>query len=143
MVDLVLSSIQMETLLDSDVLGATICVYLYLMFLLVASFINIYEVDEFEYRNNVQNCFWFKKRMFFIIQKSKRKDIVSKKTFFLEIIGYATWLFILVSFVVTLWENLTTSFIVLGVCIVIVLTFASTTAIIRNKTCGPRKKKRK
>ena len=74
MVDLVICSTQTEKLLDSDIFGATICVYLYLMFLLVVSFIKIYEVDEFEYRNNAQNCFWFKKRMFFITRHPKASE---------------------------------------------------------------------
>jgi len=124
MVGLANNSIQQETLLESDLLGIIIMVYILLTIFLVVSFINIYAIDKFEFQTNRQHCFELKKKLPFILMYSKNKKIVSKKTFILELTGYAIGLLSIIALAISFWLNVNTAFILLLACTCVICAFA-------------------
>ncbi len=75
--------------------GVVVWLYILSLFATVTAFVTIYSTDKIEYMYNEQRCFEFKHKVFFIIQKSKNRQIVSKKTFVLELLGYILFAMIL------------------------------------------------
>ena len=110
MVELVSILTQTETLLESNMLGTLIACYIFLFVLLFVSFLNIYSVDKYEFLSNKQKYLEFKRSLFFIITYSKEKRIVSKKTFFLELIGYILLLISIAVFIYSLAQTTKTAF---------------------------------
>lgn len=127
MVDLAHNLIQAEILLESSMLGTLIASYLFLLSVIVVSFLNIYSVDKFEFLNNQQNCLEFKHKLFFVIMYSKEKHIVSKKTFISELVGYLISITSIIVFVYSLKQNVTTAFILLGIVALVTFTFGCIT----------------
>ena len=123
-----------ETLLESDMLGTLIAAYIFLIPIIVVSFINIYTVDEYEYLNHKQKCIQFKHKAFFVIMYSKNKYIVSKKTLINELIGYFLSIVSIVSFVYSLKQDVDTAFILLGVVYLLVFIFGWITGGVSYKT---------
>ena len=81
-------------------------------------------MDRYEYLNNRQRCIRFKHRMFFIIMYSKEKNIVSKKTFILESIGYAIFLLSIIAIIISLKLNVKIALLLLGIVAFAVLVYA-------------------
>lgn len=127
MVDLAHNLIQTEILLESSMFGTLIASYLFLLSVIVVSFLNIYSVDKFEFLNNQQNCLEFKHKLFFVIMYSKEKNIVSKKTFISELAGYLISITSIIVFVCSLKQNVTTAFILLGIVALVTFTFGCIT----------------
>lgn len=127
MVDLVHILTQTEILLESSMLGTLIASYLYLLLIIFVSFLNIYSVDKFEFLNNQQKCLEFKYKLFFVIMYSKEKHIVSKKTLISELIGYLIFIASIIVFIYSLKQDVTTSFILLGIVALVVFTFGCVT----------------
>ena len=127
MVDLVHILTQTEILLESSMLGALIASYLFLLLVIFVSFLNIYSVDKFEFLNNQQKCLEFKYKLFFVIMYSKEKHIVSKKTLISELIGYLIFIASIIVFIYSLKQDVTTSFILLGIVALVVFTFGCVT----------------
>lgn len=96
-------STQQEILWDSNLMIAYIMLFLCLIASVFFSFGNILTMDEHEYKNNLQTCFKFKKKMFFIFSYTKNKKIISKKTFITECLGYLLLILVIVSFFVSLF----------------------------------------
>ena len=122
-----------ETLLDSNMLGTLILSYVFLLFILFVSFLNIYSVDKNEFLYNKQKCFEFKHKMRFIIMYSKVKNIVSKKTFILEILGYLLLILSIIIFIYSLQQKVTTAFVLLGIVTFLFLLFGCITGYIYAK----------
>lgn len=119
---------QTEILLDFDIFGTFIGFYIYLLIVLVVSFLNICSVDEYEFLNNKQKSFFeFKNKIFFIITYSKEKHIISKKTFITEIICYCLFILSVIMFVISLYKDIIISFILLGILAVFIFTFGCIT----------------
>ena len=64
---------------------------------------------------------------------SKEKHIVSKKTFILELIGYLVSITSIIVFVCSLYQNVTTAFILLGIVALIIFTFGCITGALYGK----------
>ena len=124
----------MEVLLDSDMVGTVSLGYFFLFLILFVSFVNIYSVDKIEFMYNEQRCIEFKRSIFFIIQKSKNKKIISIKTFVLELIAYLLLLLIITSWVLGFVLNVKTALVVLGVNALAVLVFGCITAFFYKKS---------
>ncbi len=119
---------QTEILLNSDMLGAVIAYYISLLGILFVSFVNIYSVDEYEYLYNKQKSFFeFKHKLFFIFMYSKEKHIISKKTFITEIIGYCLFVLSVFIFVLSLYKDVITALILLGILSLIIFIFGCVT----------------
>ena len=101
-----------------------ISAYFYLLLILLVSFLNIYSVDKYEFKNNKQKCIEFKRKVFFIIMYSKEKRIVSKKTFFLELIGYILLFLIIIICACSVKLKTITAFLILGLISLFVFSFA-------------------
>ena len=102
---------------------------------LFGTFINIYSIDEYEYKNNLQTYFVFKRKMFFIFSYKKSKTIVSKKTFILECLGYFVALIVIATFVFSLWLSATNFLILFWVLLLcIVGPYCSVVAAMYHKT---------
>jgi len=114
-------------------LGALIASYLFLLSIIFVSFLNIYSIDKYEFLNNKQKCFEFKYNMFFIIAYSKEKHIISKKTFILELIGYLLSIVSITMFICSFKQEVTISFISLGIIALLVIAFGCTTGSIYGK----------
>ena len=127
MVDLAQNLSQTEILLESDILGALIGSYLFLSAVIFVSFLNIYEVDKFEFLYNQQTCWEFKYKLFFVIMYSKEKHIVSKKTFVSELIGYLIVIASIIVFICSLKQDVTTAFILLAIVALVVFIFGCIT----------------
>lgn len=84
--------------------------------------LNVYSTDKIEFLSNQQKCVEFKHRLFFVVNYSKEKRIVSKKTLVLEICGYAAIIVNIAAFVCSLWLRVAVAFVVL--CVVSALDFA-------------------
>ena len=139
---LVNSSIQPGTLLESDLLGVAAMLYFLCALFVFVSFINIYSMDEYEFKHNLQSCYEFKRKIPFIIMHSKCKNIISKKTFILEILGFILAILLVVSFIISLWLSLNFSFLLVGICYFIVCFFAVFVACLYRKTTRPRNVKK-
>ena len=124
---------QQDNLLASDMLGVFFLIYFLLAVFLFVSFINIYSMDQYEFQNNLQSCFEFKRKMFFIISFSRHKTIISKKTFVLEIIGYFLALMLCVSFVISLGQKVETAHFLLVFPVSFIIPFAIAVGIMYNK----------
>lgn len=127
MEDLAHNLTQTEILLESSMLGTLIASYLFLLMVIFVSFLNIYSVDKFEFFNNQQKCLEFKYKLFFVIMYSKKKHIVSKKTFISELIGYLISITSIIVFICSLNQDVTTAFILLGIVSLVVFTFGCIT----------------
>ncbi len=137
MAELALSLTQMEILLDSDMTGAFIYAYLFFLFVVFVGFLNIYSLDKYECIHNQQKCFNFKHRVFFIISYSKDQPVVSKKTFFMELFGYIVALATIAMCIVSLWLEINTAFVLLGITAALDYTFGITTGIMSRKIKNP------
>ncbi len=137
MVDLAHNLIQTEILLESSMLGTLIASYLFLLLVIVVSFLNIYSVDKFEFLNNQQNCLEFKHKLFFVIMYSKEKHIVSKKTFISELVGYLISITSIIVFVYSLKQDVTTAFILFGIVALVTFTFGCITGEMYRKIKKP------
>ena len=125
MVELVSIVILAETLLESNMLGTLIAAYIFLIPMIVVTFLNIYSVDKYEYLSYKQKCIQLKHKLFFIIMYSKNKKILSKKTLLLELIGYFLFLLSIASFAFSLFnQDTNTALVLLGINYLTVLTFA-------------------
>ena len=133
MVELALSLTQTETLLESNMLGTLIMSYVFLLLIIFVSFLNVYSIDKYEFRNNKQTCLEFKYNMFFIITYSKEKHIISKKTFILELIGYLLSILSIIIFICSFQQEVTMAFILLGIIALLVIAFGCTTGSIYGK----------
>ena len=127
MVELANMVILTETLLESSMLGTLIAAYIFLIPVIFVSFLNIYSVDKYEYLNHKQICIQFKHKLFFVIMYSKNKNIVSKKTFIAELIGYILSIASIVSLFFSLNQDVDTALILLGIVYLLVLTFGCIT----------------
>ena len=128
MVELVVLLTKMETLLDSNMLGTLLGAYFFLYVLHFVSFMNIYSVDKYEYLNNrVKERIKFKYNLFFIIMYSKQKNIISKKTFISELIGYLIVIASIIVFICSLKQDVTTAFILLAIVALVIFTFGCIT----------------
>lgn len=119
---------------ESDLLGSLICSYFFLGFILFVSFVNIYSVDKYEFLHNTQSCFDVKRKLPFIIQYSKNKYVISRKTFRMELIGYSVLLVMIVLLCVSLFVSPKTAVVLLGVSSLIVLIFGCITGDQYRKT---------
>lgn len=127
MVELANIVILTETLLESSMLGTLIAAYIFLIPVIFVSFLNIYSVDKYEYLNHKQICIQFKHKLFFVIMYSKNKNIVSKKTLIVELIGYILSVASIVSLFFSLNQDVDTALILLGIVYLLVLTFGCIT----------------
>lgn len=128
MVELANIVILTETLLDSNMLGTLLGAYFFLYVLHFVSFMNIYSVDKYEYLNyRVKERIKFKYNLFFIIMYSKQKNIISKKTFILELIGYLIVIASIIVFICSLKQDVTTAFILLASVALVIFTFGCIT----------------
>ena len=127
MAELVLILTHTKALLESNMLGTLIVSYVFLLLILFVSFLNIYSVDKFEFLYNRQKCWEFKHSMFFIIMYSKKKNIVSKKTFILELIGYLLVVTHIVVFICSLKQRVTIAYILLGIVAFLTMVFGCLT----------------
>ena len=127
MVDLANSLTQTGILLESDILLTVGGSYFFLLYILFISFVNIYSVDKYEFLNNTQSCFDAKYKLPFIIQYSKNKYVISRKTFRMELIGYSVLLVMIVLLCVSLFVSPKTAVVLLGVSSLIVLIFGCIT----------------
>ncbi len=75
-------------LLNLSDIRLILAIYFFTFYSLIVAFVNIYAMDKREFLYNKQKCIDFKHKMFFIIQESKNKYVISKKTFVLELISY-------------------------------------------------------
>ena len=125
--------IQTETLLASDMFPIFVALHIFLLIVLFVSFLNIYCIDKYEFLNNKQKCFEFKFNMFFIVMYSKVKQIVSKKTFILEIIGYLLLIISVISFIYSTNQEVTTAFICLGIVTLLIFIFGCVTGFFYNR----------
>lgn len=122
-----------EVLLESNMLGTLILSYIYLLFVLVVSFLNIYSIDKYEFLNNQQKCFEFKHKLFFVIMYSKEKHIISKKTLISELVGYLVFITSVIVFICSLKQDVKTAIILLGIVALVVFTFGCITGIMYRK----------
>ena len=127
MVDLVHNLTQTEILLESSMFGTLIASYLFLLWIIFVSFLNIYSVDKFEFLNNQQKCLEFKHKLFFVIMYSKEKHIVSKKTFISELIGYLIVIASIIVFICSLKQDVRTAFILLTIVALVIFIFGCIT----------------
>ena len=134
MVDLANSLTQTGILLESDILLTVGGSYFFLLCILFISFVNIYSVDKYEFLNNTQSCFDAKYKLPFIIQYSKNKYVISRKTFRMELIGYSVLLVMIVLLCVSLFVSPKTAVVLLGVSSLIVLIFGCITGDQYRKT---------
>ena len=84
--------------------------------------------------SNKQKCIEFKHNVFFIIQKSKNKQIISRKTFILELIGYLIFLSVLMMCIIGVLMNVQISILLLGISALIALSFGCVTGYFYGKT---------
>ena len=134
MVDLANSLTQTGILLESDILLTVGGSYFFFLYILFISFVNIYSVDKYEFSNNTQSCFDAKYKLPFIIQYSKNKYVISRKTFRMELIGYSVLLVMIVLLCVSLFVSPKTAVVLLGVSSLIVLIFGYITGDQYRKT---------
>lgn len=127
MVDLAHNLTQTEILLESNMLGTLIASYLYLLYVIFISFVNIYSVDKVEFLYNEQKCLEFKHKLFFVIMYSKEKHIVSKKTLISELIGYLLVIASIIVFICSLKQDVTTAIILLGIVALVIFIFGCIT----------------
>ncbi len=115
---------------DNEVIGAFIASYIAMLLILAKEFINVYSVDEIYFQNNFYSkYFTFKHKMFFICQFDKKnKNIVAKRTFFMELICYLLFAINIGLFIGSLFLTSITAFIVLGIDVVITIIFVGITA---------------
>ena len=122
-----------EILLESDMLGVLIGYYLYLFAILFVTFVNIFSIDKYELLCEKQTFFNFKRKLFFIINYSKDKKAVSKKTFILEMVSWSVVLISLGLLIVSLFFTVTQAFVMLTVSTIIVFTHGSIIAYLFRK----------
>ena len=118
---------QTGILLESDMLLTVGGCYFFLLYILFISFVNIYSVDKYEFLNNTQSCLDVKCKLPFIIQYSKNKYVISRKTFRMELIGYAILLVMIVLFCISLFVSAKTAVVLLGVSSLMILIFGCIT----------------
>lgn len=133
--------IQSDVLWASNMLGVLVMIYVSLFLFLFVSFINIYSIDEYEFKNNLQSCWEFKKKPPFIIMFSKHKTIISKKTFVLEILGYSIALIACVFLMASLFVTVNVAFCMLIFPASAVLAFAIVVGTLYHKTVRSAKHK--
>ena len=121
---------QQANLLASDMVGVFSMLYFVLMLFIFVSFLNIYTLDKYEFQNNLQSCYEFKKRIPFLLTYSKNKSIVAKKTFILEMIGYGVGIFTLLSYAISLGLIVDTAFVLLAVSAVLIVAFSVSVAVL-------------
>lgn len=134
MVALVRLLTQTGILLESDMLVTVGGSYVFLLFILLVSFVNIYSVDKYEFLSNEQICYEVKHKLPFIIQYSKNKYVISKKTLRMELIGYTALLVIVALFCVSLFINTKSAIVLLGMSSLIVFVFGAITGDQYRKT---------
>jgi len=127
-------STQAEILLKSDMFGTLIAGYVALLLLLAVSFVNIYSVDKNEFLYNKQKCVEFKHKLFFVIMYAKEKHIVSIKTFVLNIIGYVLSILSVAVCLYSFKQDVTLSFVLLGIMAVLICSFGCVTGFMYGKT---------
>ncbi len=111
---------QTEILLESDMLGTLIGSYLFLFYVLFVAFVNIHSIDKYEFLGEKQTLLTFKRKLIFVINYSKNKRVISKKTLLLEIIAYSIVLVVFTIFVVSLFLWVTLAVVLLVVSAVVV-----------------------
>ena len=134
------NSMQPDVLWASDMLGVFVMIYVLIFWFLFVSFINIYSIDKYEFQNNLQSCWEFKRRIPFIIMFSKHKTIISKKTFVLEVVGYSIALIVCAFFVISLWAKVNIAFCMLAFPALITIVFAILVGIMYHKIMPPSKR---
>ena len=107
----------------SDMPETLIWSCLCLLGIMFLCFMNIYDVDKYEFLCEKQALLRFERNLFFVINYSKDKRTVAKKTLVLEMIGYSILAFFLVAFAVTLCLNLLLAVIVWSATMVIAFLF--------------------
>ncbi len=124
-----------EIVLDKDIIGVFIGFYLFMVMVLGVSLINIYDVDKIYFQYNFYSkYFTFKHKMFFIYQYDKKnKNIVSKRTFFMEIIWYFIFAMNIGLCIGSLFITFVPASIILGIDVTITLIFGSTTGTLYAK----------
>ena len=125
---------QTAILLESDMLGVLIACYMYLLFILFVSFVNIYSVDKYEFLNNMQKCIEFKSKVFFFIHYSKHKHIISLKTFVMELIGYILGVSMVVVFLFSLKLEVPVALLLVAVLALVTLAFGCITGSMYRET---------
>ena len=134
MASLLSFSIPRGSLLDSELLGVVILAHIYFLLMLFVAFVNIYSIDKQEYLKREQTVFEFKRRMFFIVNYSKNKHIISKKTFVLELSGYLIAINSFILAGISLLLTPVVACLLLGICAVIVLSFGCFVSFLLSKT---------
>lgn len=134
MVGSVMFLTQTDILLGSDIFSTVCGGYFFLLCILFVSFVNIYSVDKYEFLNNIQSCFDVRHKLPFIIQYSKNKSVISKKTFRMELMGYAVLLIMVMLFCISLFVNTKSALVLLGTSSSIVLVFGCITGNQYRKT---------
>lgn len=132
MLELVNILTQKEISLESDMIGVVILVFLCLFLIMFVTFINIHSINKLECFNKEKKCFTFKHRPFFIFTYSNKSKGISKRIFFMEMLGYILTSLIIVAIVLsfTIGGNVVLIFSV--VVAVMVLIFACVVGCIEN-----------
>ncbi len=123
-----------DILLESELVGTVLCGYLFLLFVVIVSFVNIYSTDKVDFLYNNQKCINFKHKALFIIQKSQNKKVVSIKTFVLELIGYIIFIPMMFSMIYGLFLEIKNSIILLGINAILIFSFGIVTAVFYRKS---------
>ena len=121
--------------LDEEIIRMVIGYCFFIASILFIIFLKIIMIDEICFKNNLYTKhFTFKHRMFFIFQFDKKhKNIVSRRTFILEIIWYLLIFINIISCICSLFMNFTTAVIVLVINATITISFAMVTSTIHTK----------
>ncbi len=107
----------------SDWFAPIILCYIFLGFAELVTLVSIVEIDNIEINKRNTKYLNFRKKQFYIIQKSKDKHHVCKKTFILNIRNYCVILTMLIGIILSFFVHTTTSLIILGIVTIIVFTY--------------------
>lgn len=122
-----------EILWGSNLEGSIILGFFMVFLFIYGSFNNILRMDECEFKYNLQTSFVeFKRNIPFIFSESGSKNVFSKKTFILEIVGYLIALVILSFFIVSFFLSVDVAFALSFLSFGIVIPYASTVCVFRD-----------
>ena len=128
MISLNLFLTETKILLESDSLRTIIFEHIALIGIHILSLLLVLSIDNVEFKTKNQKLLTFKHRQIFIMQKSKNKRVISKKTFLFEVFWYLIILCDIALFVITLFlEERLAWFINIG-CACVVIAYACVVA---------------
>ncbi len=123
-----------NVLLESSYLIGWIVGFLLLIFFVYVPLSHIYNIDQIEYKHKVKREYLtFKRSIFLIIHASPDKRVVAKKTFIWEAVSYAFVVVLIAIGIASLFLEIVTAMIVLGVSIALMFIYSSVTAILLAK----------